>query len=241
MIYPGFTSRAGRAAIRRSPLAGRDATVTLCGLSRETRVLVLSILALFAGPLLYQWLRQGGWVARTMESLVVVALVLLVVLLLVPETLREAGPWSLVLMAAGYLVPGLLERAIRRAAHAFHVISLLLALLGLGLHALVDGAGLAGSEADPGHTLGLAIVLHRFGVGLVLWFMVQPVFGRRAALGVLLGVSAATVVGYFASEPLLAMEGAEGVHLVQALIIGTIIHSLVHRGHGHRHEAPDAA
>lgn len=203
-------------------------------------MLILSILALFAGPLLYQWLRRGGWVARTMESLVVLALVLLVVLLLVPETLREAGPWSLVLMAAGYLVPGLLERAIRRAAHAFHVISLLLALFGLALHALIDGAGLAGSSAEAGHTLGLAIVLHRFGVGLVLWFMVQPVFGRRAALGVLLGVSAATVVGYFASEPLLAMEGAEGVHLLQALIVGTIIHSLVHRGHGHRHD-PDRA
>jgi hypothetical protein len=197
-------------------------------------LLVLSILALFAGPLLYQWLRRGGWVARTMESLVVVVLVLVVVLLLVPETLREAGPWSLVLMAAGYLVPGLLERAIRQAAHTFHVISLLLALFGLGLHALVDGAGLAGSQAESGHTLALAIVLHRFGVGLVLWFMVQPVFGRRAALGVLVGVSAATVLGYFLSEPMLAVEGSAGIHLLQALIVGTIIHSLVHRGHGHR-------
>lgn len=200
-------------------------------------MLVLSILALFAGPLLYQWLRRGGWVARTMESLVVLALVLLVVLLLVPETLREAGPWSLVLMAAGYLVPGLLERAIRQAAHAFHVISLMLALFGLGLHALVDGAGLAGSQVEHSHTLGAAIVLHRFGVGLLLWFMVQPVFGKRAALGVLIGVSLATILGYFLSEPMLAMEGAEGVHLLQALIVGTIIHSLVHRGHGHRHAA----
>jgi hypothetical protein len=142
-------------------------------------------------------------------------------------------------MAAGYLVPGLLERAIRQAAHAFHVMSLLLALFGLGLHALIDGAGLAGSVSEPGQTLALAIVLHRFGVGLVLWFMVQPVFGRRAALGVLLGVSVATVLGYFASEPLLAMEGAEGMHLLQALIVGTIIHSLVHRGHVHRHEPKD--
>jgi hypothetical protein len=60
-------------------------------------------------------------------------------------------------------------------------------------------------------------------------------------LGVLLGVSVATIIGYFASEPLLAMEGAEGMHLLQALIIGTIIHSLVHRGHGHRHHPEGAA
>ena len=221
-------------------MAGWHTTVNLGGLPRETRVLVLSIIALFAGPLLYQWLRRGGWVARTMESAVVVALVLLVVLLLVPETLREAGPWSLLLMAAGYLVPRLLERAIRQAAHTFHVISLLLALFGLGLHALLDGAGLAGGHAEAGQTLALAIVLHRFGVGLVLWFMVQPVFGRGMALGVLAGVAVATVLGYFASEPLLAMEGAQGIHLLQALIVGTIIHSLVHREHGHRHE-PGAA
>ena len=198
-------------------------------------MLILSIIALFVGPVLYQWLRAGGRVARTVESVVVAALVVLVVFLLVPESYREMGAWSFALMAAGYLVPGLLELMIRKAAHAFHVISLVIALAGLALHAVLDGAGLVGSEAVPGDTLGLAIVLHRFGMGLVLWFMVQPVFGRRGAIAVLMLVSGATVVGYYGAEPSLALGHSDLFHAVQALIIGTIIHSLVHRGHVHRH------
>ncbi len=196
-------------------------------------MLLLSIIALFAGPLLYQWLRPGGRTARTVEAGIVAVLVVLVVFLLVPESFHELGVFSLALMAAGYAVPGLLERVVRRAAHTFHTIFLVLALAGLALHALLDGAGLASAPPVAESTLALAIVLHRFGMGLVLWFMVQPVFGRRAALGVLGGMAAATVAGYTVSEPLLAMEGVDVVHGVQALVIGTIIHSLVHRGHAH--------
>lgn len=198
-------------------------------------MLILSILALFVGPLLYQWLRAGGRIAKTVESVLVIVLVVLVVFLLVPESFQHMGAWSLVLMAMGYGVPGLLELAIRRAAHAFHVISLLLALAGLALHALLDGAGLAGGSVEGHGHLGLAIVLHRFGVGLVLWFMVQPVFGRRGAVAVLMLVALATVVGYYGSESLTMMDRSSLFHAVQALIIGTIIHSLVHRSHAHAH------
>jgi hypothetical protein len=207
----------------------------------DPTVLALSIIALFLGPLLYQWLRRGGRVARTVETAIVAVLVVLVVFLLVPESLEALGPWALALMAAGYLLPGLLEIAVRRAAHAFHVISLFLALAGLALHAMLDGAGLAGSRGGSGEGLALAIILHRFGVGLVLWFMVQPVFGRRVAVGVLVGVSAATLAGYWLSDALVRFEEPDFLHVVQALIVGTILHSLVHRGHAHTHpeSAPD--
>jgi len=196
-------------------------------------VLLLSILTLFAGPVLYQWLRRGGRLARTMESGIVAVLVLVVIFVLVPETLGELGPWALALIAAGYLVPGLLELAVRQAAHTFHVISLLLALLGLIVHAMLDGAGLLSAADGAQGSLALAIVLHRFGMGLVLWFMVQPVFGRRWALAVLVLVSLATIAGYFLSEPLLARDSHGLLHVVEPLIIGMIVHSLVHRGHAH--------
>ncbi len=201
-------------------------------------MLLLSILALFAGPLLYQWLRKGGLVARTVETAVVAVLVLVVVFLLVPDTYGELGLLSLALILAGYLIPGLLEIAVRRAAHAFHIMSLLLALVGLIAHAMLDGAGLATGGGQAGATLGMAIVLHRFGMGLVLWFMVQPVFGKRWAVAVLLLVAVATVAGYWLSEPLLSLDDGGIVHFIEPLIIGTIIHSLVHRGHAH--DAGDA-
>lgn len=199
-------------------------------------MLTLSIIALFIGPVLYQWLRTGGRLVRTVEQGLVAALVILVVFLLVPESFRALGPWSLLLMALGYGVPSLLEFAIRRAAGTFHMISLFLALGGLTLHAMLDGAGLAGGgiEGHGHNTLGLAIVLHRFGMGLVLWLMVQPVFGRRAAIAVLMLVAGATVVGYYGAGALEIVDQSELFHVVQALIIGMIIHSLVHRDHTHR-------
>jgi hypothetical protein len=198
-------------------------------------VLILSILALFAGPLLYHWLRRGGRMARVVDTVIVGILVVLVAVFLVPESLAGLGYPALALIAAGYLVPGLLERAVRGAARAFHLLSLGLALAGLLLHAVLDGAGLASVALQSGSTLALAIVLHRFGMGLVIWLIVQPGFGRGPAIAILGLMCVATIAGYLLSEHFLAVQGQNAVLVVQALIIGTIIHSLLHRGHTGHH------
>lgn len=198
-------------------------------------MLLLSLLTTFAGPALFLWLSRGGKLAKTLDQLIVVVLIVLVVVLLVPETVAALGWYSVLLVLAGYLLPGILEVLIRRAAETLHLASLGFALLGLILHALMDGAGLAGSELSAGDGLGLAIILHRFGVGLMLWLIVQPAFGNRIAWITLTGMAAATVLGFEFSERLLPLAGEQAVAILQALIIGTIIHSLVHRGHATTH------
>jgi len=198
-------------------------------------VLLLSIISLFTGPILYLWLRRGGFVARAFDSVIVVVLVILMAFLLIPESWDELGYWSVILMFGGYLLPGLLESLIKKAAHTLHLISLVLALAGLALHAMLDGAALMVGNGDAGSGLGLAIVLHRFGVGLMLWMMVQPIFGKRIAFGVLGFVGLATVFGYLLSEPILGLEGDYAISILQALIIGMIVHSLIHRSHGESH------
>jgi hypothetical protein len=176
-------------------------------------------------------MRQGGLIARAFERVIVGALVIVVAFLLVPETITGLGWLALVLIATGYLLPGILESGLKKSAHTFHLISMLLALSGLALHAMLDGAGLAGSEMQSSDKLALAIVLHRLGVGLVLWLIVQPAFGRRIAFWVLVFVAAATVLGFTLSETILPLAGQDSVLVIQALIIGAIVHSLVHRGH----------
>jgi hypothetical protein len=198
-------------------------------------VLVLSIVSLFIGPLLYQWLRGGGFIAKAFDSAIIAVLILLMAFLLIPESWSELGPWSVVLILTGYLLPGLLEHLIKRAAHTFHLVSLLLALAGLALHAMLDGAVLTVSNGSATSNLSLAIVIHRFGVGMMLWMMVQPVFGKRGAFGILAFVSLATIAGYALSETVLDLEGGYTLAVIQALIIGMIVHSLVHRGHGAGH------
>jgi hypothetical protein len=197
-------------------------------------MLLLSLLMLFAGPLFYQWIQQGGWFARTLDRSIVILLVVIISVFLIPEIIEPLGWMALALVLAGYALPSLLESLVTRAAETFHLLSLFLALAGLMLHALLDGAGLAGSKLGASTGLALAIILHRFGVGLMLWMIMQPAFGKRVAWLTLFALAGATVLGYEFSDRVLPLAGEKTVTMVQALIIGTIIHSLIHRGHVHR-------
>lgn len=190
---------------------------------------------LFAGPLLFEWLRGRQALAQTLDRLIVVVLVVLVVVMLIPEIVEPLGWPAVSLVLLGYLLPGLLEKAIKQAAETMHLLSLYVALAGLILHAVLDGAGLAGSSLHGHDSLASAIILHRFGMGLMLWMIIQPVFGRQVAWFTLFGMAAATILGFEFSERLLPLAGESAIAVIQAVIIGTIVHSLVHRGHVHRH------
>jgi hypothetical protein len=78
-------------------------------------------------------------------------------------------------------------------------------------------------------------VLHRFSEGLMLWLIIQPVFGGRLAWLTLLVMAIATVLGFRYSSALLPLAGASAISMLKAVIMGAIIHSLVHRGHIHAH------
>jgi len=201
-------------------------------------LLLLSLITLFAGPLLFQWVSSAHPLARTLDRLIVIVLIALVVVLLIPDIVRPLGWLAPVYLSLGYLLPGLLERVIKRAAQTLHMLSLYLALIGLLLHAVLDGAGLAGSELRAGGGLAAAIILHRFGMGLMLWLIMQPAFGNRVAWATLFAMAAATIIGFEFSEWLLPYAGDTLIAAVQGVIVGTIIHSLVHREHadgGHDH------
>ncbi len=186
---------------------------------------------LFAGPVLFIALSRARRLAHFIDRFLVAGLVLLVLLLLVPHTVEALGWFAFVYLLLGYAFPGLLERAVRRAAETMHLATLVLALAGLLLHALLDGAGLAENGQVSGDVLGAAIILHRFGVGLMLWLIMQPAFGSWAAWLMLSCMALATVAGYYGSSLLLPLADERAILALQAVITGTIMHSLVHRGH----------
>lgn len=196
-------------------------------------MLLLSLITLFAGPLIYLWLQQRRRLAETLDRILVVALLFIIALLLIPEMFAILSWLAPVLVLLGYLLPGVLERLVRQAAKQLHLASMIAAAAGLMVHAMLDGAGLAGSKLQGSMGLALVIVLHRFGVGMILWMVMRPAFGRRIAWLTLGAVAAATIVGYEFSGLLLPMAGDTGIAAFQAVIIGTIVHSLIHRGHVH--------
>lgn len=196
-------------------------------------MLLLSLITLFAGPLLYLWLQDRRALAQAFDRVIVVLLLLIIALMLIPEMFESLAWLAPALVLLGYLLPGILEKLIRRAAQKLHLASLIAAAVGLLLHALLDGAGLAGSKMQGSMGLALVIILHRFGVGMILWMVMRPAFGPRVAWLTLGGVAAATIVGFEFSEDLLPLASDTGIAAFQAVIIGTIVHSLLHREHVH--------
>jgi hypothetical protein len=81
-------------------------------------LLLLSIITLFAGPLLFQWVSSSHPLAKTLDRVIVVVLVILVVVLLIPDIVEPLGLSAPGFLILGYLLPGLLERVIKGGGNA---------------------------------------------------------------------------------------------------------------------------
>ncbi len=197
--------------------------------------LLASIAALFVGPLLVWSAGPRAWLLSILDGFVVVTLGGLVLFHLFPEAVNIAGGWAAVAAAAGMLAPGLLSK-LGPARRGVRNAVLAVALLGLALHAALDGAGLA-IDVAPGHLhddhahdgiglLAIAIVLHRIPVGLGIWWIVtgRGPGGVRLAAAVLGVEIVATVIGFWVSQPLVAIMSDHGVAIAQAALAGTLLH-----------------
>jgi hypothetical protein len=201
-------------------------------------LLLLSVVALVAGPILYYQLRRGDLIARAVDHTLALVLAVLVLVVLMPETFTQTGWIALPMMLFGYLAPILVEKGIHNAARFAHVATLAVAAVGLGLHSILDGAGLAGAEFQVNTLLPVAIIMHRLTVGMVLWFILEPAFGKRITFGVLGFVALGTVIGYQLVSQSGQFAASVTTYYIQAVILGTVIHGLIHRNHlaGHAHK-----
>ena len=195
--------------------------------------LLVSLLALAIGPMLYQLAHRLKSMLAALDGFVFATIGGLVLLHLIPDSMERAGWWALVWALAGLLGPGLIERRLKGLAEQAHVVALLLALVGIGLHAFMDGWALVvpqeAGEVAHHHMLPMAVVLHRLPVGLTIWFLLRPLYGAGTALAALGLVAVATTAG-FASSGILDM-GSSGWGLFQALVAGSLLHVVVHRSY----------
>lgn len=203
-------------------------------------LLFATLAALLSGPLLYNWAKTRSAVLAFLDGFLFVSIFGLVLLEAVPGTFSAGGWWSALFLIAGLLGPSLLERGISRARREAHLAALLLAMLGLIVHALGDGVVLSsGADSHGGIALPLAVVIHSMPVGLMIWWLLFPVFGRWPPLLMLLAMCAGKLVGYAFGPALGALLGATGWAWFQALVAGTILHVVFGRPHidpdaGHR-------
>lgn len=205
--------------------------------------LIFSLIALSLGPLLYARFRHDSRVLAGLDGFVLVAVGAMVVLHILPAALHDGGGWSVLFILLGLALPSLMERFTHSSTHRVHSGAITLGLVALAIHASVDGIALGNLHrgVEGALPMSLAVVLHRIPVGLAVWLLVRPDFGRPAAGLVLALVAMMTGVGFFAGEELVSSLDPAGFAWFQAFVGGSLVHVLFHRhehhqGHEHAHE-----
>ncbi len=221
-------------------------------------LLVLSIVALALGPVIVAFAGARSWLLALVDGFVIVTIGGIALIHILPDALLSCGAWAFVGALAGLVGPILLERknhAHHDDAHggdrSAHRPAMLLALLGIAMHAFLDGSVFAESgEHAHGHDhgsvelLGLAVVLHRVPEGLAIWWLLRP--RRSNALGAVFAlvlVGLATLAGSRFGDALVHGARASVFSFVQAVVAGSLLHVVIHHAppsvawHHHHHHA----
>lgn len=193
--------------------------------------LLATLTALMSGPLLYALARRRPAFLALLDGFVLVSIAGLVLLEVLPGAYGEGGAWSLAFVAIGALGPSLVERTLHEARREAHLATLALAVLGLVLHSVGDGVALSGGHSHAHEALGVAVVVHSVPVGLVVWWVMAPVFGRCLPALTLSLMCMGTVAGYLFGEQLSAVLGTSAFAWFQALVAGSILHVVFGRPH----------
>ena len=212
-------------------------------------LLILSIITLVVAPTVAAMVPRESPTFRAIDGYILITVGGLALLELLPNAVNSLGWIALLAALFGLMIPTYLESRIHaRTAHR-GVIAFV--LLGLALHAAMDGAALGISEVQHGdghhgggHTLelmSLGVILHRIPLGLLLWWVVRPLYGIRG-VGVVIGlVCGATIVGYVSGDTIFDGLPPEGLALFVAVVAGALLHVLLHSFHPLDDHASDDA
>lgn len=202
-------------------------------------ILIFSIVALFIGPLLFNYTSKKTNMLDLFDGFIFVVIGGLVLFHILPESIEQVGLWSLLFVLMGLIGPSLAEHLFHKAAALTHKTTLILGVSGLVLHSLTDGTALIEDPDFDQLTLIIAVIAHRLPVGLTVWWLLRPHFGKGIALIVLGLMSVGTVIGAVMSEQLLPQISPSAVALIESFIAGSVLHVVFHRPyaeHHHTHE-----
>jgi zinc transporter ZupT len=203
--------------------------------------LLASLAVLGVGPLTFALFERRHWAIRVLDAVVVVAVGGLVIIHIIPETFERAGWIAAAPLVIGLLGPSLVERGLANLERQAHLLLAILVLLGLGLHAIMDGVVLAVPSVEEGVgrlSLPLAIVLHRIPVSLLIWWLMRPAVGVLGASLALSIEGVGAIVGYAGAQYFVAHVNSPAVAVVQAFVAGSMLHVMVDRrdyGAAHSH------
>lgn len=209
-------------------------------------LLTAALAALLAGPLLYLIARHRPALLSLIDGFVLIGIGGLIFLDVLPDALNSGGPWVLAFAVLGLFGPTLLEHGLSRLRRKAHLLTLTLAMAGLVLHSVGDGAVLAhgdlhGAQDSGAVALALAIIIHTVPVGLMVWWLMYPVFGASWPALALLAMAGGKLLGYLYGSEVSLLLGSQGWAWFQALVAGSILHVVFGRPHLDDHGVAHAA
>lgn len=211
----------------------------------------LATAALLLGPVIYAWARRLPVAKQTLDGFVLVAVAGIVCVDIIPKAIGTGGWLAIAALGAGLGFPVAVEKIFHRSVHRAHLFIVLLAALGLVIHAVIDGIALlpnlhdslaakpdgtqhAHAESILHNSLALGVVLHRLPVGMALWWSVRPNFGTVAAVLTFALLIVATGLAYLFGAPVVELATTRSLNLFQAFVAGSLVH-VVAFGVSHRH------
>lgn len=206
-------------------------------------LIILSVLILLAAPLLAKLAERVPPLKGGIDGFVLMTVLGLVVLTLLPEAIEHGGVYGLMIALLGFLLPWMSELAFHKTEEITHRVVMLVAALGLVVHAAGDGALLAfARDSAHGAFLATGILLHRVGVAIAVWWLLRPILTTWGGIAVLGALGAVTLVGYF-----MVLFAGEWYALPlagywQAFAAGSLLHVVLHPlGHHDASPVPSTA
>lgn len=195
--------------------------------------LLASCIALLLGPLFYRYLTAQNGLQKGLDGFIFVSLGGLVLVHILPELLEHGGFIAIVFVIIGLWGPTASEKLFHRYSDVTHNLTLTLGISGLLLHTITDGGAMVlAQQNDSSILLALGVILHRFPIGLAIWWLLKPQVGARWAMVVLAAMMMLTGFGFFAGEQLLTHLSLDNTVYLQAFVTGSILHVVLHQPHG---------
>ena len=195
--------------------------------------LALSIVALLLGPLIYGLSQRNRVARQVLDGFIFITIAGIICVNIIPEALAVGGTLAVIFLVVGIAFPVIMEHGFRGALHEAHVVVLVLAALGLIIHAIIDGIALLPAQ---GSDLAHAVILHRLPVGMAIWWSLRPSLGMPVAVAAIVTISFATALSYLLGAPMVELAEAKSLALIQAFVSGSLIH-IVAFGITHEHDA----
>ncbi len=214
-------------------------------------LLAASLVALVIGPLLLQISKVSPRAFAFLEGFTFITIAGLLCFSILPQALDIGGGFAWAFVVLGLLFPVGLERLFHHLARQVHLLILLIGVAGLAVHAAIDGVALAMAGFDSIDAvekgwitgdrnsetgLAIAVVLHRFPLGLAVWYLIAPALGTRFTLLVLAILGGATVLGFLMGPELMSAAQGTVIACFQAFVAGSILHVIVYEPGHHKHQ-----